>query len=63
MELKQALSILAQLANESQVRGVLTLDEAVLVKQARDTALAAIQEIEKEEKINVQTEKEENDGN
>ena len=54
MELKQALQILSQLANLAQTKGILTLEDAVLVKQAKDTAQLSIQELEKDEPKNLE---------
>ena len=54
MELKQALQILSQLADVAQAKGILTLDEAVLVKQAKDTAKLSIQELDKDEPQNLE---------
>ena len=54
MELKQALQILSQLADVAQAQGILTLDEAVLVKQAKDTAKLSIQELDKDEPQNLE---------
>lgn len=49
MELKQALQILIKLSDLAQAKGILTLDEAVLVKQAKDIAQITIQELDKDE--------------
>ena len=46
MELKTALTILAQLADVAQSKGILSLDDAVLVKQAKDVVNLSIKELE-----------------
>lgn len=51
MELKQALQILSQLADLTQSKGLLTLDDAVLVKQAKDVVVQHIQDLEKENNV------------
>ena len=64
MNLQESLNILIQLADESQKRGILTLDEAIFIKQARDTAIAHLQELNNNtQEKNVEPKEIEEDGN
>lgn len=54
MDFKQSLQILSQLADVAQAKGILTLQDAVLVKQAKDIVQLSIQELDKDEPQNLE---------
>lgn len=51
MDLKKSLEVLVQVAMLVQSKGILSLEEAVVVKEAKDVAVATIKEIEEEKEI------------